>query len=214
MNILSYQSLCFHFILLFVYCNITVHNNSSVYLCSPLMYPKFHQFNSRVLSASLSLTKALYSLIHFYVLLFWTMLSYRQWHIMLHHSCWFEEHTSCVHLQEKWCCSILLNNWFWDIKKLAVHPFAQLVERASHVQRPCPYLSVPGFQSRPGSLCCVSLPLFVTLFSVISEAVLSLSHTEAKNNNNKTKNGWKKIELQLCWLWPKCSRHFVSGYTF
>ena len=47
---------------------------------------------------------------------------------------------------------------------------AQLVEHASHV-RLC---SKPGFNSRPGSLCCVSFPLSLSLFPVISSAVLTI----------------------------------------
>ena len=47
------------------------------------------------------------------------------------------------------------------------------VERASHVQRLCPRGSGPGFQSWPGALCCVSLPLSLILFPVMSSAVLS-----------------------------------------
>ena len=39
---------------------------------------------------------------------------------------------------------------------------AQLVKRASYVLRLC---SRPGFDSRPGSLCCMSLPLFPFTFS-------------------------------------------------
>ena len=35
---------------------------------------------------------------------------------------------------------------------------AQLVERASHVQRLCPRCSGPRFESQPEALCCVSLP--------------------------------------------------------
>ena len=39
----------------------------------------------------------------------------------------------------------------------------QLVERAPHVLSLC---SGPRFDSRPGSLCCVSLPLSRSLFPV------------------------------------------------
>ena len=46
---------------------------------------------------------------------------------------------------------------------------AQLVERASHLLRPC---SGPGFNSQPGSLCCLSLPLSPCLLSP-SSAVLT-----------------------------------------
>ena len=48
---------------------------------------------------------------------------------------------------------------------------AQLVAQAFHVLRLC---SRPGFDSWPGSLCCVSLPLSLTLFPVTVSAVLSI----------------------------------------
>ena len=37
-------------------------------------------------------------------------------------------------------------------------PLAQWVERASHVQRPCPRCSGPGVESWPGALRCMSSP--------------------------------------------------------
>ena len=48
------------------------------------------------------------------------------------------------------------------------------VERAPHVQRLCPRCSVPGFDSRPGALCFVSLPLSLIPFPVTAFAILSL----------------------------------------
>ena len=54
---------------------------------------------------------------------------------------------------------------------------SQLGERPSHVPRLC---SGPGFDSRPGSLCCVSLLLSHSLFIVISSAVLSVKPYKSK----------------------------------
>ena len=39
------------------------------------------------------------------------------------------------------------------------------------MQRLCPHCNGPGFESQPGALCCVSLPLSV---SYLSRAVLSI----------------------------------------
>ena len=57
---------------------------------------------------------------------------------------------------------------------------AQLVERASHVQRLCPCCSSPGFESRPGASCCVSIP-------------------------PPKKQKKDSILLQICLKWPTCS---------
>ena len=63
--------------------------------------------------------------------------------------------------------------------------FAQLVEQVSHVQRLCPRCSRPGFDSRPGSLCCVSLPLSLTLFPV---QLFSFPINKAKRPKKKRKD--------------------------
>ena len=48
---------------------------------------------------------------------------------------------------------------------------AQLVDQAAHVQRLCPHCGGTRFESRPGALCHVSLPLFWFLFTVVPSAV-------------------------------------------
>ena len=45
------------------------------------------------------------------------------------------------------------------LKKNMGRHLAQLVEWASQVQMLCPRCSGPGFESRPGALCCVSILL-------------------------------------------------------
>ena len=64
---------------------------------------------------------------------------------------------------------------------------AQLVE-----QRLCPRCSRPRFDSRPGLLCCVSLPLSLILFHVTSSATLLIKPYKRQKNTLKKK---KKIHL-------------------
>ena len=60
---------------------------------------------------------------------------------------------------------------------------AHLVERAPHVPRLC---SGPGFDSRPGSLCCVSLPLSLPLSCHIF--ILSINKAMEGQKQNIKKN--------------------------
>ena len=71
--------------------------------------------------------------------------------------------------------------------------FAQLVEQVSHVQRLCPRCSRPGFDSRPGSLCCVSFPLSLTLFPV---QLFSFPINKAKRPKKKKE---KTSHLYISW---------------
>lgn len=60
---------------------------------------------------------------------------------------------------------------------------ALLVEWASHVQSICPHGSGPGFHSRPGALCCASLPLSSILCPVTSSADLLLKSHKKKQKH-------------------------------
>ena len=60
---------------------------------------------------------------------------------------------------------------------------AQWVERVSHVQGPCPRCSGPRLESQPGALCCMSLPLSLDLFPVMSSVVLSIKAKKIKSIN-------------------------------
>ena len=51
-------------------------------------------------------------------------------------------------------------------------PFSLVDRHAFHVQRICPRCRSLEFESQPGALCCMSLPPSLTLFPVISWAVL------------------------------------------
>lgn len=74
-------------------------------------------------------------------------------------------------LEKKICNAVLL----WSFGNVAQgHHLAQLVQWASHEQRLCPHCSAPMFKSRPGVLCCVSLPRSLILFPVMSQYVLSI----------------------------------------
>ena len=73
---------------------------------------------------------------------------------------------------------------------------AQLEERASHVQRLCPCCSGAGFESRPETPCCVTLPPSLILFPVMFPAVLSIKAKGQKKDN---------ILLQIYLKWPMCS---------
>lgn len=80
---------------------------------------------------------------------------------------------SHLHLlfRKKICNAVLL----WSFGNVAQgHHLAQLVQWASHEQRLCPHCSAPMFKSRPGVLCCVSLPRSLILFPVMSQYVLSI----------------------------------------
>ena len=88
---------------------------------------------------------------------------------------------------------LILFNIIWHVAKWRL---AQWVEWASHAQRLCPRCSGPGFEPWPGALCCVSLPLALNLFPVIS---FSCSFNKAW----KPKNIYFKKEclcLVGCWL--------------
>ena len=74
--------------------------------------------------------------------------------------------------------------------KLLGRRLAWLVEWASHVLRLC---SGPGFDSRPGSLCCMSLPLSLTLFPV---TLFSCTVNKGKKNIDRTDVPWK-VELYV-----------------
>ena len=70
-----------------------------------------------------------------------------------------------------------INSWIYKIVSVDTywgHHLPQWAGQAFHVQRLCPRCSGPGFESRPGALCCVSLPLFLIPFPVASSAVLSI----------------------------------------
>ena len=69
---------------------------------------------------------------------------------------------------------------------------AQLVERASHVPRLC---NGPRFDSRPGSFCCMSLPLSLPLFPVISSAYLSIIAIKRPKKYLKNKNMSQSMSL-------------------
>ena len=69
----------------------------------------------------------------------------------------------------------------WKVKTVVPGtPFSSVGSGASHVPRLC---SGPGFDSWPESLCCVSLPLSLPLFPVISSADLSIRPKALKKKN-------------------------------
>ena len=84
--------------------------------------------------------------------------------------------------------------------------FAQLVEQVSHVQRLCPRCSRPGFDSRPGSLCCVSLPLSLTLFPV---QLFSFPINKAKRPKKKKKR--RATCTSAGAEWRVCQRYVCAG---
>ena len=94
--------------------------------------------------------------------------------------------------QISWCKDlIILKVWI-----LRCH-LARLVVCATHVLRLC---SGPGFDSRPGSFCCVSLPLsYPVSCHTVQLSCLSMKPEKAKKNigGKKSMNLNKKI---LCCL--------------
>ena len=61
---------------------------------------------------------------------------------------------------------------------------AQLVKKVSHLQRLCRRCRGPRFNSRPGSICCMSIPLSSCFLSK-SSAVLSIKPKGPKNDKKK-----------------------------
>ena len=75
------------------------------------------------------------------------------------------------------------------ISEILGHRLAQLVERSSHVQRLCPRCRSLRLESRPGALRCVSLPVSLILFPVLSCFIYK-----------RPKNVLKKKSIIHCWI--------------
>ena len=77
---------------------------------------------------------------------------------------------------------------YWLTKQGAGRRIAQSVARATHVPRLC---SGPGFDSRPGSLCCVSLPVSYPVSCLSLQLYYQIKKPERpkKYFKKKTKQG-------------------------
>ena len=73
---------------------------------------------------------------------------------------------------------------------------AQSVARATHVPRLC---NGPGFDSRPGSLCCVSLPISYPVSCPTLQAVLSNKARKAKKYLKKKKKERMIDDRNITW---------------
>ena len=97
-----------------------------------------------------------------------------------------------VHIKDQSQMSVCVL-WFLthvkEIKVILGRYLAQLVERVSHVPRLC---SGPGFDSQPGFLCCVSLPLSLPFSSHI------FSSTSNKAIKRPRKYSKKKSDFVGC----------------
>ena len=107
-----------------------------------------------------------------------------------------------------WRCNITrgaidCSEWISDVRNpIWGCCLAQLIEQASHVQRLCPCYSGPRFDSRPGSLCCVSLPLPLILFPVTSSSELSIKAIKGQTKNKQTTD-WTPCHRVVLWSPPK-----------
>lgn len=75
----------------------------------------------------------------------------------------------------------------------------------------CPHCSGPRCQSRPGALCCVTLPLSVNLFPITSSAALPI---KAKSLKMYKKIKIKKRTGMLLFNFPHLPEQYFPPYGF